>query len=104
MKIGVLVLCFFCAATAFGQASGVVSAMSSQPQVIEFTSHTEFATQHAMGNEQNLLETEGYTWAQGERPLWEVAPASHPTPLGDSARMLKKEHTATKKADIVWSN
>jgi hypothetical protein len=104
MKISVLLLCFLCAATAFGQAGGAGSALSGQPQVLEFASHTEFATQHAMGTEQNLLETSAYIWAQGERPLWEVSPLSHPTPLGDSARMLKKEHTVTKKADFVWTN
>jgi len=33
-----------------------------------------------------------------------VAIPSHVVPLGDSARMLRKEHAGAKKADIVWNN
>ena len=42
--------------------------------------------------------------AHGVRPLWEVAKPSEPVPLGDAARLLRKEHAAAKKADIVWNN
>lgn len=104
MKTSLFVLCFLYAATAFGQSAVGGSALSAQTSVLEFPSHVETASQHAMGSEQNLLENAGYTWAQGERPLWEVSPASHATPLGDSARTLRKEHTAIKKAEVVWSN
>jgi hypothetical protein len=104
MKTTVLALFLLCAATGFGQAAVGGSALSAQPSVLEFQSHEAIASQHAMGSSQNLLENAGYTWAQGERPLWEVSPASHPTPLGDSARMLKKEHTSFKKAEVMWSN
>jgi hypothetical protein len=38
------------------------------------------------------------------RPLWELAPVKVETPLGDSARMLKKQHANARKADIVWEN
>jgi hypothetical protein len=104
MKTTVLALCLLCAATAFGQAAIGGSALSAQPSVLEFPTHETTASQHAMGTPQNLLESAGYTWAQGERPLWEVSPASHQTPLGDSARMLRKEHTADKKAELIWNN
>ncbi|MGA9041529.1 MAG: hypothetical protein WB421_13415 [Terriglobales bacterium] len=102
MKISVLALCFLCATAAFGQAFG--SALNANPSPLEFQSHESMASQHSMGREQNILDNSGYTWAQGERPLWEVAPVSHPTPLGDSARMLKKEHATAKKAQVIWSN
>jgi hypothetical protein len=104
MKTTVLALFLLCAATGFGQAAVGGSALSAQPSVLEFQSHEATASQHSMGTAQNLLESAGYTWAQGERPLWEVSPASHQTPLGDSARMLRKEHSADKKAEKVWNN
>jgi hypothetical protein len=103
MKINVLALCLlFSASVAFGQTNG--SLLNSQPSMIEFSSHESSASPHSMGAEKNLLDSPGNTWAQGERPLWEVAPVSHPTPLGDSARVLKKEHAAAKKADLIWNN
>ena len=43
-----------------------------------------------------------YTYAQGERPLWEFGPVSQPTPLGDVARAYRKEKVAARKAEIVF--
>ena len=57
-----------------------------------------------MAQEQNLLANSSYSFAQGERPLWEVQPLSHSVPLGDVARRMKKEHETAKKADIIWNN
>jgi hypothetical protein len=105
MKISILAVCLLCAATAVAQAGGMSAAsVSSQVSSVSFQSHEAFASQHAMGTEQNILESSTYSYAQGERPLWEVAPISHPTPLGDSARMIRKEHAAAKKADHIWNS
>jgi len=104
MKTRIFVLCFLCATAALGQSGSIGSTLSATPSVVEFPSHETLASQHPMGREQDLLEVSGYTWAKGERPLWEVAPVSHPTPLGDSARILRKEHEAAKKASVVWDN
>ena len=53
---------------------------------------------------ENLQEQSTYLYAQGERPLWEVhVPVPVEMPLGDVARMLKKEHAAAKKSDKVWT-
>ncbi len=105
MKVSLFILCILFATAAFGQSSGAVgSVLNNTPSMVEFSSHDALATQHSMGREQNLLEISSYTWAQGERPLWEVAPKIYPTPLGDSARALRKEHEAAKKAEIVWNN
>lgn len=101
MKTTLFAFCFLCATAAFGQSASV---LSNEVQVIELPSHPRSATQQAPAIEHSLLERASYTWAQGERPLWEVAPPSHITPLGDIARMLKKEHDTAKKADIVWIN
>ena len=76
----------------------------NEPQMVTFSSHANHATQQNMSAEQSLLERSSVVYAQGERPLWEVAPKSQPTPLGDVARALRKEHEAVKKADIIWQN
>jgi hypothetical protein len=104
MKTTVFALCFLCATVALGQTIAAVGSMSNQVSVFQFESHDAVAAQHSMGTEKNLLETSALTWAQGERPLWEVAPVSHPTPLGDSARLLRQEHASAKKAEFVWNN
>ena len=105
MKTTVFALCLLCATAALGQASASGGGgVSSQVSVFEFQSHDAVAAQHSMGAERNLLESSPITWAQGERPLWEVAPVSHPTPLGDSARLLRQEHASAKKAEFFWSN
>jgi hypothetical protein len=72
--------------------------------MVSFFSHPSHATQQNMSQEQNLLERSNVVYAQGERPLWEVAPKSHTTPLGDIARALRKEHETAKKADVIWQN
>jgi hypothetical protein len=106
MKTTVFALCFLClcATAALGQASAAGGGLNGQISIYPFDSHDAVAAQHPMGTEKNLLETSAITWAQGERPLWEVAPVSHPTPLGDSARLLRQEHASAKKAEFVWSN
>jgi hypothetical protein len=100
MKTGLLALCFLCGTAAFGQSAGG-TALSNDVQVLEFPSHAVRAAAQPMAQEQNLLGQTGYFYAQGERPLWEVQPLSQSVPLGDIARMLKKEHATAKKADIV---
>jgi hypothetical protein len=57
---------------------------------------------HAMATESPLVGGGSYTYAQGERPLWEFGPVSEPTPLGDVARAYRKEKLAAKKAEIVF--
>jgi len=104
LKVGLLALCFLCSAAALGQSGTSGPILNGQVSVTEFSSHPEFAMQKPMATEQSLLEASTYSWAQGERPLWEVAPVVHHTPLGDSARLLRKEHQSAKKADFIWNN
>jgi hypothetical protein len=89
---------------AFGQATSTGQGLSSEPVVYEFRSHTEHAAPQAMGQEQNLLIGSGNAQAHGVRPLWEVYVSSQAMPLGDAARLLRKEHSSAKKADVVWEN
>ncbi len=104
MKKILFAICFFGATAAFGQSGSNAAQVSNEPVITQFTSHTQFASQQPMGLEKSLFETSSFTAARGERPLWEFPTASMTTPLGDSARALKKEHQEAKKADIVWSN
>ena len=104
MKTTLFVLCFFCATAAFAQNIGNGAMLSAEPVIPQFCSHAGHASEQPMGMEQNLLGQSRFTYAHGERPLWEVASPSQVTPLGDSARVLKKAHETAKKADIVWHN
>jgi hypothetical protein len=101
MKTTLFALCFLFATAAFGQSAAV---LSNEVQVLELPSHPRSAYQQPPASEQSLLERSSYTIAQGERPLWEVAPPPNVTTLGDIARMLKKEHDSAKKAEVVWVN
>jgi hypothetical protein len=98
-KATLFMLCLLCATTALGQSVGGV--LSSEPQVFRVPDHALHASQQAMAQERSLLESFSYTYVQGERPLWEFAPASHAVPLGDIARMLRKDHELVKKAYFV---
>jgi hypothetical protein len=104
MKTTLFVLCFFCATAAFGQASMSATALSNEPQVTQFVSHLGHASQVGMGQVQNVMEQSFSVQAHGVRPLWEFAVPAQVTPLGDSARLLRKDHATAKKAEIVWTN
>jgi hypothetical protein len=95
-------LCLLCTSAAFGQSGAAASPMSSEPVVYAFYSHPQHAAQQSMGQEQNLLGNSCYVSAKGERPLWEFAPPE--TPLGDVARVLRKEHEMARKAHYFWNN
>jgi hypothetical protein len=101
MKTTVLVLCILCATAAFGQLAAVVS---NQPQIAQFSDHPLHAALHEMAPEHPLVggSPNAYTYAQGERPLWEFGPVSAPVPLGDVARAYRKEKLTAKKAEIIF--
>ncbi|MGC2476331.1 MAG: hypothetical protein WA485_18485 [Candidatus Sulfotelmatobacter sp.] len=98
MKTVMLVLILFCAAGAFGQA-----ALSNQPMVLEFPDHPQHASVTPMACEHPIVGggADTYTFAHGERPLWEFGPVSEPVPLGDVARAYRKEKVVAKKAGVV---
>jgi len=101
MKIALLVLTILFAAAAFGQTAGVIS---SQVSVIRIPDHPLEAHEHAMATEHPLVggASGSYSYAQGERPLWEFGPFSVPVPLGDVARAYRKEKLTAKKAEIIF--
>jgi len=106
MKIALCVVGILCfAGMAFGQAGGATSSgLSAEPTIYEFQSHLGHAAQQGMGQAQDIMETSINVQAHGVRPLWEFASPAKVVPLGDSARILKQEHVAAKKAEIVWNN
>ena len=99
MKTAFLVLCLFLTTVAFGQ----YAAVSGQPQPYQPPSHPEHATVHELASEQSVLGGTNYVSASGERPTWELPQAPTPS-LGETARILKKEHGKLKKARVVYEN
>jgi hypothetical protein len=100
MKTTIFIAFLFCAAAAFGQAGA--GALSSQAVPMTIPDHPQHAQPHAMGIEHLIvgLNADTYTYAQGERPLWEFGPVSEEPSLGDVARAYRKEKLTTKKAEI----
>jgi len=101
MKTTILILFIMCAAGAFGQVAGSLSAYA---QPVQLPEHPQHASLHEMATEQPLVggSPASYTYAQGERPLWEFGPVSEPVPLGDVARAYRKEKLNAKKAAIIF--
>jgi hypothetical protein len=102
--LGAFCLLFiFGVAAASAQVAG--GALSAQPQIFEIPSHPQRAAQQALGREESLLETLTITSAKGERPLWEAPQqVTYVMPLGDVARLFRKEHEVAKKAVLVKEN
>jgi hypothetical protein len=101
MKTVAFVFFLFCACTSFGQAA---STLGGQAQQLEMSDHPQRASQHEMARTDDIYEHSEYSYAHGERPLWEFGPSAVPVPLGDIARVLRKQHALVKKADIIWEN
>ena len=99
MKTILVVLFITCSALAWGQ---VVGSLSNQSVVIQIPDHPQHASVHDMATEQSLVGGSSYSYAQGERPLWEFGPVSEPVPLGDVARAYRKQKLTAKKAEIVF--
>ena len=104
MKTLLCVLCILCATAAVGQSYSVGTVLNTEIQPLQLPSHPARASQRPLAAEQSLLEHFVYSYAQGERPLWEFKTPSQPVPLGDVARAVRKEHEMAKKAEIIWTN
>ena len=105
MKTLCFALCLLLTAAAFGQSAGSIS---NQPQVREIPSHTLHAAAQPMGREVSLLVGSRNVSAQGEKPLWEAVGSTETPrvpdamPLGDVARLLRRQHATAQKATIVF--
>jgi len=100
MKSLLVIVALLAVPAALGQNVGSIS---SQVVPVYVPDHPQHAEQHSMATEHSLVgSNETYSYAQGERPLWEFGPFTEPTPLGDVAREVRKEKLSTKKATIVF--
>ena len=102
MKTTFLVLLILCAATAVGQTAAASGALSAQVTPLVMSEHPQHASPHALATEQSILGgmSDTYTYAQGERPLWDFGPVSQEVSLGDVARAYRKAKLTGKKAEI----
>ena len=101
MKTIFFALCLLCATAALGQATGPAPLNSS----LQFSGHADHAGPASMALEQNLRGgSSSVTVGQGEQPVGEVVPWKYEMPLGDAARIQRKEHAADKKAQVSWEN
>jgi len=97
----ILAMLVLCAAAAFGQA-GTGGAVHVQP--LQIANNPQHAERRPMATEQPLVGggADTYSYAQGERPLWEFGPVSEPVPLGDIARAYRKQKQTATKAQFVF--
>lgn len=100
MKTTLLVLYLLLTSSAFGQNAGSIS---GQPQPYHPTGNPAHASVQPLAQEQYVLSGTHYSSAQGEKATWEL-PQAPVVPLGDIARMLKKDHARLKKARVVYEN
>ena len=100
MKLTFVLLCLLYASASFGQA--VLAPPPSFTQPVVMVDHPQHAAQHELAQPQDLFEHSGYTYAKGELPLSDFVHPSEPEPLGDIARVLRKEHASVKKAEFVF--
>lgn len=99
MKTTLIILIVLCATAVLGQTAGVIS---NQQSIMTIPDHPRHAQQQAMAPEHLLVGgTDTYSYAKGERPLWEFGPISQPVPLGDVARAYRREKIDAKKAQVV---
>ena len=98
-------VCLMLLLFAAGAAAQVGGALSYEPNIVSIPSHPGHASRQPLGNEQSLLYNSSNTSAKGERPLWETPQqVTYVMPLGDVARLLRKEHESVKKAVMVKEN
>lgn len=94
-------MCVLCVATASAQSAPV---LTNNPQALSMPDHPQHASMHALAQESSLIGGSAYSYAQGERPLWEFGSPKQEVPLGDVARAEKRVHAGDRKAVRVWQN
>ena len=101
MKTTLVVLLVLTAAAAFGQSAPVIT---SQAQMIAVPEHPLHASPHAMAQEQPIVggTSDTYTYAHGERPLWEFGPTSQEPSLGEVARAYRRQKMMAPRAEFVF--
>jgi hypothetical protein len=99
MKTTIFAFCLLCATAAFGQSANV---LSGYPQPLVLADHPLHASEHAMAQESSLLGSSAYSYAQGERPLWEFGTDKpREVSLGEVARAYRNGHVIDRKPSKV---
>jgi hypothetical protein len=100
MKTAFLVLCLLGTTAAFGQqpAGPVSQSYSYQPP-----SHPGHATEQGLAAERYLFGATNYSSVRGDTRTWDL-PQAPTQSLGESARILRKEHAKLKKARVVFED
>lgn len=101
MKTTIVVFAMLCATAAVGQTASV---LPNSPQPLVVPDHPQHASEHPMATESSLLSTSSYSYAQGERPLWEFGADKQEVSLGEVARAYRRGHVIDRKASKVSSN
>ena len=70
--------------------------LSAEPQIFVMPDHPQHASQTGLAQEQDLREHSAITYAQGERPTWELMALPPFVPIADLARILRDEHEGKK--------
>jgi hypothetical protein len=107
MKPIFLALCLLGTTLAFGQQGAHSFSSQAQAQPYESPSHPQHAAPHALATERFILAEANYFSAQGERKISDLPHAASQPPgpsLGETARLLKKEHLNLTKARIVFED
>lgn len=83
------------------QMTGTAVIQAPYYNSLVFPEHVQKASRHSMTAEQSLLPDSTVTIAQGESSVLDYFKPATPTPLGDVARELRKEHAAAPKAVFI---
>ena len=88
MKTAFFVAVILCSAAAFGQAGS----LSNQVAPLHMADHPQHASFSSMASEHSLVggSSDSYTYAQGERPLWEFGDLHSPSILGGHGRCAEE--------------
>jgi len=104
MKKVLFVLCLISASAAFAQMNGGAASVNSEPRTYTFSSHPAHAGYAAMSQEQSILGSASYSFAQGDRRASDF-PQPEAVSLGAVAREFRKEHARlANKSRVVWVN
>jgi hypothetical protein len=102
MKTTIFAICFIGATAAFGQTASV---LPNNPAPFVIPDHPLHASEHAMATESNLLGCSAYSYAQGERPLWEFgSDKPQEISLGEVARAYRNGHVIDRKPSKVLAS
>ncbi|HXY03258.1 MAG TPA: hypothetical protein VEI49_06735 [Terriglobales bacterium] len=104
MKTAILVASLLLATAALGQSIGGALSSPYMSSPYSISTHEQHASFAPMAQEHRLTDGgSGVYVASGEIPLAEVPlPPRQELPLGDVARLLRKQHETAKKAAFVF--